>query len=88
MGKGEVNLNKVLFFFCNLAIFLGILILFTTSILNKVFPMLGYVAFQAAATGSYSPDDYVMNFIAINLFAILLIVIGLVIGYMIYKKSL
>ncbi len=50
--------------------------------------MLGYVAFQAAATGSYSPDDYVMNFIAINLFAILLIVIGLVIGYMIYKKSL
>lgn len=81
-------MNKVLFFFCNLIVVIGICILFTTSILNKVFPMLGFVAYQAAAAGSYSPSDYVINFIVINLFAILLILIGVVIGYKIYKKSL
>ena len=81
-------MNKVLFFFCNLIVFAGILILFTTSILNKVLPTLGYVAYQATAAGSYSPSDYVMNFIVINLFAILLIIIGLVTGYKIYKTSL
>jgi hypothetical protein len=81
-------MNKVLFFFCNLIVFAGILILFTTSILNKVLPTLGYVAYQAATAGSYSPSDYVMNFNVINLFAILLIIIGLVTGYKIYKKSL
>lgn len=81
-------MNKVLFFFSNLIVFAGILILFTTSILNKVLPKLGYVAYQAAAAGSYSSSDYVMNFIAINLFAILLIIIGLVSGYKIYKTSL
>ena len=81
-------MNKVLFFFCNLIVFAGILILFTTSILNKVLPTLGYVAYQATAAGSYSPSNYVMNFIVINLFAILLIIIGLVTGYKIYKTSL
>lgn len=56
--------------------------------MNKVLPTLGYVAYQATAAGSYSPSDYVMNFIVINLFAILLIIIGLVTGYKIYKTSL
>lgn len=50
--------------------------------------MLGRAAYQAAAAGGYSPSDYVMNFIVINFFAILLIVIGAVTGYKIYKKGL
>ncbi|MGM0844950.1 MAG: hypothetical protein ACQEUT_08230 [Bacillota bacterium] len=80
-------MNKVLFFFSNLIVVIGICILFTTSILNKVLPKLGYAAYQAAAAGGYSPNDYVMNFIAINLFAILLILIGVITGYKIYKKG-
>lgn len=72
----------------NLIAVIGICILFTTSILNKVLPMLGRAAYQAAAAGGYSPSDYVMNFIVINFFAILLIVIGAVTGYKIYKKGL
>ncbi|MEK4713313.1 hypothetical protein [Sporosarcina sp. FSL K6-5500] len=81
-------MNKILFFFCNLIAVIGVSILFTTSILNKVMPMLGFAAYQAAAAGGYSPSDYVMNFIVINLFAILLIIIGVVAGYKIYKKGL
>lgn len=50
--------------------------------------MLGFAAYQAAAAGGYSPSDYVMNFIVINLFAILLILIGVVAGYKIYKIGL
>jgi hypothetical protein len=80
-------MNKVLFFFSNLIVVIGICILFTTSILNKLLPMLGYAAYQAAAAGGYSPNDYVMNFIVINLFAILLILIGVITGYKIYKKG-
>lgn len=81
-------MNKTLFLFCNLIAVIGVCILFTTSVLNKVLPILGYAAYQAAAAGSYSPSDYVMNFIVINLFAILLIIIGGVAGYKIYKKGL
>ncbi|MGD6845386.1 hypothetical protein ACQCVH_23160 [Bacillus infantis] len=81
-------MNKVLFFFSNLIVVIGICVLFTTSILNKVLPMLGYAAYQAAAAGGYSPSDYVMNFIVINLFAILLILIGVITGYKIYKKGI
>lgn len=78
-------MNKILFFSCNLIAVIGVCVLFTTGILNKVMPMLGFAAYQAAAAGGYSPSDYVMNFIVINLFAILLILIGVVAGYKIYK---
>jgi hypothetical protein len=49
--------------------------------------MMGRVAFQAAMAGSYSPNDYIVNFTVINLFAILLILVGVITGYMIYKKG-
>jgi len=49
--------------------------------------MLGFAAYQAAAAGSYSPSDYAMNFIVINTFAILLIIIGVAVGYKVYKKA-
>lgn len=81
-------MNKVLFFFCNIIAIIGICILFTTSILNKVFPMLGRAAFQAAMAGSYSPDDYIMNFTAINIMAVLMIIVAVVIGYKIYRQEL
>lgn len=81
-------MNKILFFFSNLIAIIGICILFTTSILNKVVPMLGSAAYQAAAAGVYSSSNYVMNFIVINIFAVLLILIGAVVGYKIYQKGL
>lgn len=87
-GEREVKMNKILFFFCNLIAVIGFCILFSTSILNKVLPMLGKAAYQATAAGGYSSSDYIMNFTVINLFAILLILIGVVTGYRIYKNGL
>jgi len=49
--------------------------------------MMGQVAFQAAMAGSYSPDNYTVNFTTINLFALLLILVGVTTGYLIYKKG-
>lgn len=80
-------MNKILFFFSNLIAVIGICILFITNILNEVFPMLGRVAYQAAMAGSYSPNNYIVNFTVINLFAILLILVGVLTSYMIYKKG-
>ena len=87
MLGGEVNMNKIIFFFCNLIAVIGICILFITTILNEVFPMMGRVAFQAVMAGSYSPSDYTVNFTVINLFAILLILVGVITGYKIYKNG-
>ncbi|PWU67399.1 MULTISPECIES: hypothetical protein [Gracilibacillus] len=80
-------MNKILFFFCNLIAVIGICILFITNILDEVFPMMGRIAFQAAMAGSYSRSDYIVNFTVINLFAILLILVGILAGYKIYKKG-
>ncbi|MFC4403344.1 hypothetical protein [Gracilibacillus xinjiangensis] len=80
-------MNKILFFFCNLITVMGICILFITNILNKVFPMMGRVAFQAATAGGYSPSDYTVNFTVINIFAILLILVGVLTSYKIYKND-
>ena len=44
-------MNKILFFFCNLIAVIGVSVLFTTSILKKVMPMLGFAAYKAAAEG-------------------------------------
>lgn len=80
-------MNKILFFFCGLASLLGIGVLFTTTILNKVLPILGRAAFQSAAAGSYTPGDYIMNFTAINIFAVVLIIVSFGLGRSIYKKE-
>lgn len=85
--KGEGKMNKILFFFCNLISVIGICILFITNILNEVFPIMGRFAFQAAMAGSYSPSDYKVNFTVINLFAILMILVGVITGYILYKKG-
>ncbi|KAB2334438.1 hypothetical protein F7731_14580 [Cytobacillus depressus] len=87
-GWGEIKINKILFFFCNVIAIIGICILFITSILNKVFPMLGKTAFQARMAGSFGPDEYIMDFTLINMFAILLILVASVTGFVIYKKGL
>jgi len=49
--------------------------------------MLGRVAFQSAMAGGYSPEDYIMDFKLINLFAVLLIVVGFGVGFYIYQKE-
>lgn len=58
-----------------------------TAIINRVMPTIGRAAYQAAAAGSYNPNDYHINFLGVNFAAICLIIIGIVFGYRLYKSE-
>ncbi len=78
-------LDKIGFVFSGIFVTAGVLTLLTTKIINLVMPQIGRAAFQAAMAGSYSPRDYYINFLGVNLMAITMIVIGIVFGYRFYK---
>ncbi|MET3683385.1 hypothetical protein ABID56_001480 [Alkalibacillus flavidus] len=80
-------MNKILFFFSNLLVVIGLCVLFVTNILNEVMPMLGRAAFQASMAGSYSPHEYQMNFNIVNLISGVLIIGGVVASYKIYVRE-
>jgi len=56
---------------------LGALVLATISVVKGVIPMLGRVAYQAAAAGSYSPSNYEVSFPLATFIAVVMIVVGL-----------
>lgn len=80
-------MKKIAFVFSCLSALTGLVVIIITSILNKVMPKLGRVAFQAAAAGSYSEANYKMNFILINVIAVVMIIIGIVFSVRMYKQS-
>ena len=55
---------------------IGIVMLSVTSVIKEVMPVLGRVAYQAAAAGSYSARDYAVNFPFVTAAAILFIAAG------------
>lgn len=80
-------MKKIAFLFSCLTIVLGIITIIITSILNKVMPKLGYIAFQAAAAGSYSEDFYKINFTFVNFLAVAMIIGGTAISIKMYLSS-
>lgn len=80
-------MNKIGFAFSGMFVLTGVVTLLTTTIINLVMPQIGRVAFQSAMAGSYTPVDYHINFIMINIVAVCLIVIGFVFGYKFYKNE-
>lgn len=80
-------MNKIGFAFSGLFVITGIVTLLMTTITNLVMPKIGRAAFQCAMAGSYTPNDYHIDFIVINIVAVCLIVIGSVLGYIFYKKE-
>lgn len=80
-------MNKIGFVFSGIFTVIGIVTLLITGITNKIMPKIGRVAFQAAMKGSYSPDEYTINFGAINFFAFLFIIGGIILGYRLYAKE-
>ena len=56
---------------------IGLLIVCCVSIIKQVIPKLGFVAYQGAAAGSYSPGHYNMSFGIVNFIAIIFILIGM-----------
>ncbi|MDD4730248.1 MAG: hypothetical protein PHN55_16035 [Dysgonamonadaceae bacterium] len=57
------------------------------TIINLVMPKIGKVAFQFAMAGSYSPNEYHINFLFVNIVAICLVVVGVALGYKFYKAK-
>ncbi len=72
--------------FSGILVVTGVGTLLKTAIINKVMPVIGRAAFQAAMAGSYSAKDYHINFSGINTAAVFLIATGLFFGYQCYKK--
>lgn len=66
----------------------GVLLLSVTAIIKEVMPILGRIAFQSAAAGSYSPENYAAAFPLPIALSVLLIAAGAVqIVYAVLKKE-
>lgn len=57
---------------------IGLLIVCCVSIIKKVIPKLGFIAYQSAAAGSYNPGNYNMSFVIVNFIASLFVLIGII----------
>lgn len=70
-------MKKIVYILGSIEIILGILLLCIHSIIQSVMPVLGRVAYQAAAAGSYSPRDYEVSMPFVIAAAIVLILAGI-----------
>jgi len=80
--------NIIGYAFSGLLVIAGITTLLKTTIINLVMPKIGRAAFQYAMAGSYSPNDYHINFLYVNIAAVLLIIGGIFFGYKCYKNEM
>lgn len=71
-------MKKTAYIFGSIEMILGLLIIAGTSLLKEIMPMLGWVAYQAAAAGGYSSENYQMSCATAMNIAIVLIVIGVI----------
>lgn len=71
-------MKKYAYILGSIEMMVGVLLLCTTSIITKTLPLLGRVAYQAAAGGSYALDDYRVSFPLVNGISFVLIMIGIV----------
>lgn len=79
-------MNKIGFVFSGVIAITGVLTLLITTIINLIMPKIGYVAFQARG-GSYTPNVYHINFLGVNFVAVLLMIVGIVLGYKFYSNQ-
>lgn len=80
-------MNKIGFAMSAILVVIGIVTLLQTAIINLVMPMIGRAAFQCAMSGSYTPDDYRINFLFVNAAAICLLAAGLYLAYRFYRAD-
>ena len=62
----------------SIEITVGIILLSIASLIKQVMPVLGRVAYQAAAAGGYSASNYKVSFPFVTVASIVLIGLGLV----------
>lgn len=80
-------MRKIGFTLSGVLVVIGVNTLLKTTIINLVMPKIGLAAFQCAMAGSYSPNNYHINFIFVDIVAIGLIVVGLILGYKFYRAE-
>lgn len=71
-------MKKTAYILGSIEIILGILLMCTHQIIQTVLLVLGRVAFQAAAAGSYSPRDYEVSMPLVIIAAVVLVLAGIV----------
>lgn len=71
-------MKKAAYIIGSIEIIVGIILLSIASIIKQVMPVLGRVAYQAAAAGSYSASNYAISFPFVTTVSIALIVLGIV----------
>lgn len=69
-------MKKSLFVMGSVEASLGIFVVCITAILKELMPVIGYAAYQGAAAGSYNAGNYKLSFGLPNLFAVILIIAG------------
>lgn len=69
-------MKKAVYILGSVEIILGVLLLCINTIIMSVLPVLGRVAFQAAAAGSYSPQDYAVSMPLLTVATVILIAVG------------
>ncbi len=70
-------MKKAAYIIGSIEIIVGIILLSMASIIKQVMPILGRVAYQAAAAGGYSASNYEISFPFVTVASIALIVLGL-----------
>ena len=70
-------MKKSVYIMSSIEIIVGAFILSICSIVKNTLPVLGRVAYQAAAAGSYNPRDYNVSFALATTIAVLLIIVGI-----------
>ena len=70
-------MKKAAYIIGSIEIIVGIILLSMTSIIKQVMPILGRVAYQAAAAGGYSASNYEISFPFVTVSSIALIALGL-----------
>ena len=71
-------MKKAVYIIGSIEVIVGIMLLSIASIIKQVMPILGRVAYQAAAAGSYSAMNYAISFPFVTSVSIVLIVLGIV----------
>jgi len=70
-------MKKSIYIISSIEIIVGALIYSATSMIKDILPVLGRVAYQAAAAGSYSPREYSVTFSFPNTIATILVIVGI-----------
>lgn len=71
-------MKKTMFILGSVETLTGIVLYSLANMLKNLMPVLGRIAFQGAAAGSYSPSNYILNITVPTAFAVVLMIVGLI----------